>query len=422
MNYKHLALLTALALLMSTFSLMRLSQKSDSNAIAPNYKNDQMDKSHQKEPVPSAPSPQTQVNKGQEEANQQEDTQQVAEEEEKEEAKPEKEHEEELQKHKETQEEHGRQQQKEPQKHEELQKPEKGNHSNPSKTLVSVVVPMHNSEKYIGRCLDSLIGQNLKEIEIIVVDDSRNNDSAKIVEEYVRKDPRVHLLRNPESIGPGPTRNRGIEAARGEYVGFVDSDDWVGPEFYENLYKLATTSSKDGIYDIVKGIMVYVKNGGQSQAGINVGNIKGKGVIQDVFTCQHITGLFRRGLLMAHPDARYGDTLMGEDIVFLVKVGYYAHNITSTSNARYYYFFRPESIYNTPDPKLFISEYRHTKQIIDFLKEVGATDSLKRRVSKAKLYVNSILKNNKKFENCTDAFMRDHYAAVKAFRAELDTY
>ena len=53
---------------------------------------------------------------------------------------------------------------------------------------------------------------------------------------------------------------------------------------------------------------------------------------------------------------------------------------------------------------------------------MGATDSLKRRVSKAKLYVNSILKNNKKFENCTDAFMRDHYAAVKAFRAELDTY
>ena len=97
---------------------------------------------------------------------------------------------------------------------------------------ISIIVPVYNREKLIKRCLDSLLNQTLKDIEIICVNDSSTDNSEKIIKQYT--DSRIKLITIPHS-GPSVCRNKGMEIASGEYIGFTDSDDWVDLDFFEKL-------------------------------------------------------------------------------------------------------------------------------------------------------------------------------------------
>ena len=101
---------------------------------------------------------------------------------------------------------------------------------------VSIIIPVYNVEKYVGKCLDSVLNQTLKEIEIICVNDGSTDNSSKILEEYAEKDKRIIII-NKQNSGLGAARNTGMEYATGEYIGFLDSDDWVHTAMYEKLYK-----------------------------------------------------------------------------------------------------------------------------------------------------------------------------------------
>mgnify|MGYP004499027325 FL=1 len=103
---------------------------------------------------------------------------------------------------------------------------------------VSVIVPVYNSEKYLNKCIDSILNQTLKEIELILVNDGSTDGSMKILEKYSESDSRVVIL-NLKNGGPGKARNEGIKIAKGEYLSFVDSDDYIEIEFLEKLYKAA---------------------------------------------------------------------------------------------------------------------------------------------------------------------------------------
>ena len=104
---------------------------------------------------------------------------------------------------------------------------------------VSIIVPAFNVEKYIAKCLDSLINQTLKEIEIIVINDNSSDKTLSIISKYASKNSRIKLVDNKFNKGVSAARNEGLSLAKGEYVGFVDSDDWVAPDFYERLYYAA---------------------------------------------------------------------------------------------------------------------------------------------------------------------------------------
>ena len=94
------------------------------------------------------------------------------------------------------------------------------------RALISIIVPIYNSEKYLKQCLDSLLQQSYTNIEIICIDDGSKDCSSEIVEEYMRYDNRVKLIKQ-ENAGVSRTRNNGINYAQGEYIMFVDSDDWI---------------------------------------------------------------------------------------------------------------------------------------------------------------------------------------------------
>ena len=109
---------------------------------------------------------------------------------------------------------------------------------------VSVIVPIYNVEKYLRKCLDSLVNQTLKDIEIICINDGTKDNSVNIVNEYLQKYPNVILI-NQENQGLGMARNNAMKHAKGDYIAFVDSDDWVDLNMYEVLYNKAIETNAD---------------------------------------------------------------------------------------------------------------------------------------------------------------------------------
>lgn len=103
---------------------------------------------------------------------------------------------------------------------------------------VSVLVPCYNVEKYIRQCLDSVVGQTLADMEIICLNDGSTDGTLAILQEYAAKDSRVRIIDKPNS-GYGDSMNKGLEAATGEYIGIVESDDWAEADMFESLYALA---------------------------------------------------------------------------------------------------------------------------------------------------------------------------------------
>ena len=109
---------------------------------------------------------------------------------------------------------------------------------------VSVIIPVYNTGKYLRRCLDSVIMQTLGNIEIICVDDGSTDESARILEEYADRDDRIKVIYK-QNGGLVSARKVGVIAAEGEYIGYVDSDDWIEPDMYEKLYGCAHNNHVD---------------------------------------------------------------------------------------------------------------------------------------------------------------------------------
>ncbi|MCR4586509.1 MAG: glycosyltransferase family 2 protein [Lachnospiraceae bacterium] len=101
--------------------------------------------------------------------------------------------------------------------------------------MISVIVPVYNKEEYLGRCIDSVLKQSYADLELILVDDGSKDGSAGICREYEKKDKRVRFF-SKENGGASSARNLGIEKALGEYIGFVDGDDWIENDMYETLF------------------------------------------------------------------------------------------------------------------------------------------------------------------------------------------
>ena len=109
---------------------------------------------------------------------------------------------------------------------------------------VSVIVPVYNTEKYLQQCITSITSQTIREIEIIIVDDGSREECAVLCDSLAKTDDRIKVI-HKENAGPGFARNTGIEAAMGEYIGFVDSDDYIKPEMYDVLYNAALKNNAD---------------------------------------------------------------------------------------------------------------------------------------------------------------------------------
>ena len=127
---------------------------------------------------------------------------------------------------------------------------------------VSIIVPVYNAEKYLRRCVNSIINQTLEEIEIILTDDSSSDSSLKICNETAASDPRIKVI-HKKNEGAGMARNAALEIAEGEYIGFVDSDDFVAADMFKTLYEKAKKYNSELVMSgvLFSGGIVFGKEG-----------------------------------------------------------------------------------------------------------------------------------------------------------------
>ena len=116
---------------------------------------------------------------------------------------------------------------------------------NKSNALVSVILPVYNTDEYLEECLDSVVNQSLTDIEIICIDDNSTDRSREILEEYAKDDDRFIILSNEENMGVSVCRNKGLDIANGEYIAFLDSDDEIPKDTYEKLYEFTKENELD---------------------------------------------------------------------------------------------------------------------------------------------------------------------------------
>ena len=102
--------------------------------------------------------------------------------------------------------------------------------------LISVIVPVYNVEQYLDRCVCSILNQTYQNLEIILVDDGATDSSGRMCDEYAKRDERIKVV-HKQNGGLSDARNAGLAAATGEYIGYVDSDDWIEPDMYEKMYE-----------------------------------------------------------------------------------------------------------------------------------------------------------------------------------------
>lgn len=131
-----------------------------------------------------------------------------------------------------------------------------------NKIKVSVIVPCYNAEKFLDKCLDSLIGQTLKDIEIICVNDCAKDSTASILEKYAKQDNRIKIITHEKNQGLSAARNSGMAIATGEYIGFVDSDDFVELTMMEKLYSKAVKKDADLV---IGNVFLYFADTGKTQ-------------------------------------------------------------------------------------------------------------------------------------------------------------
>lgn len=211
--------------------------------------------------------------------------------------------------------------------------------------LISVIIPVYNSAHWLSRCLESVCGQTLENIEIICVDDGSSDDSPAILEAYARRDPRIRLHLLGMNRGVSTARNIGIAAARGEWLSFVDSDDFILRTFYEDLYAASTRAAPD----IIKGEIWGYDNEKKRVVprefyAINPDIRRNKAYFCFGFT----SAIFRRQLIVANAISFPAELINMEDPCFTIMAALKARSISAIGTPAYFYAHNPESVTQHP--------------------------------------------------------------------------
>ena len=209
---------------------------------------------------------------------------------------------------------------------------------NNNEILVSIVVPVYNTSKYLDECLASLVNQTLKEIEIICVNDASTDNSLEVLNSWALKDSRIKVIDLKENIRQGGARNVGIRKARGLYIGLVDSDDYISDDMYEML----VLNSKDYTVDIVVSNLWATHSDSDTfrtnfREGLSdIDSIK-KSVL--VNGCHMVTNIIKKSLFEDY-DLWYPENLSFEDNANTAPLFLMAKDIELVQNTAPFYYYR----------------------------------------------------------------------------------
>lgn len=253
---------------------------------------------------------------------------------------------------------------------------------------VSIIVPVYNVEKYLDRCINSLVNQTLKEIEIILVDDESPDNCPEMCDNYAKKDSRIKVV-HKKNGGLGFARNSGLDLATGEYFAFVDSDDYVDLDFYEKLYKAA----KNGCYDLAQGGISkkhgdriehnYHPYAGQTFDEKGVKSILLPSVLGpdtydknsgDMSTC---IGIYKLSLVKNNNIRFVSEReYISEDAIFDIEIFKHIKSAVILDTAGYYYCYNEASLTH----KYIPNRFAQIKKLCDYELSLVDNDILKERI------------------------------------------
>lgn len=247
--------------------------------------------------------------------------------------------------------------------------------------MISVIVPIYNVECYLRQCIDSILCQTYRDLEIVLIDDGSLDKSGEICDEYAKRDNRI-IVFHTENHGLSAARNLGLNEAKGDYIGFVDSDDWIEPDMYERLFQSLNETAADICNSGVK--REYLKSGidGKNCSGL----FYGPDAIQILILEQIESGVWNKLYKKKCWDnIRFPEGHNYEDIATLYKVFLKINTICCNPKILYHYRMRESSIAHNWDMNnirdywtacydrfLFISElpdFKQNKDIINKMKE-----------------------------------------------------
>lgn len=213
-------------------------------------------------------------------------------------------------------------------------------------TKLSIIVPVYNVEKYLPKCLESLIKQTLKDIEIICVNDGSMDNSLAILKEFASKDSRIRIIDNQHQ-GVAKTRNTGIEQSTGEYIGFVDSDDYIDIDFFEKLYNSATKSNSDiAIASILKHknfFNIYNAKYTKEETAITIQDKIKLCEDKKHFFFYAWNKIYHSGFIKKN-NIKFSEGQIYEDVMFAIKALYYSNKIISVYGTKYHYIEHENSL------------------------------------------------------------------------------
>lgn len=206
---------------------------------------------------------------------------------------------------------------------------------------ISVIVPFYKVEKFFAKCLESLVNQTFKDIEIILVDDCGNDSSIDIALEFAEKDNRIKLIKNELNRGQGYSRNAGLKFAQGSYISFVDSDDWLDCEYLEKLLYFAEKNDSDIIRSNMKYVYqdgiaysnlleIYDKKYENCSALLNPINILAKQMVSAV------CGIYKKDFLLKN-NFYFQEDVVAEDKLFCWQTYLNTNKILFVPDVSYYY-------------------------------------------------------------------------------------
>lgn len=203
---------------------------------------------------------------------------------------------------------------------------------------ISVILPVYNVSEFLERNINSLVNQTLNDIEIIYIDDCSTDNSLSILREYEQKYENIKVIALKKNSGAAVARNRGLELATGEYLGFVDPDDDVELNFYEELYKKA----KEDDADVVKCVRRYFNQNGSIYYSTLNDEIKKNGKFY--FTYEWTSAIYKSSMIFENNIRFPDECIKAQDIVFLSRVMCKANKLSLVDNVFYNYYKREGSL------------------------------------------------------------------------------
>lgn len=270
--------------------------------------------------------------------------------------------------------------------------------------MISVIVPVYNVEKYLPQCIDSILAQTYTDFELIIVDDGSTDRSGQICDEYKDKDSRVYVV-HQENRGVSAARNVGIDMAKGEYIAFVDSDDYVSGEYLEKLYNCLACNNAD---ISICGMLSFF-DGKKLDSDLVESIKKDRTVMTGREACLSIYKMDGRVSVMPwgkmykaslFDNIRYPIGLIYEDDATTPRLFYKAKNVAMFADALYFYRNREDSITNTSFSAKKFDGVKAVDICIDFFSEKNDCEMCKfartaKKVMQAKIVIKAYAANMK---------------------------